>query len=550
MTTNVPSVTFSDRGFVVPTDAAILTGMIADINAAFGGGLNPALSTPQGQLASSMSAIVAAADQTFAYITQQMDPAYNSGRFQDGIARIYFLTRKPAQPTAVACDCVGAAGVEIPAGSLAQDTSGNIYTCTDGGTIPVGGTISLQFANNEVGPIPCPAGTLNKIYLAIPGWDTITNPDDGVLGSDTESRADFEARRAASAAINSVNTLNSVLGKVFAVDGVLDAYVTENDTDGSETVGGVSLIANSLYVAVVGGSDADVAQAIWSKKPPGCAYNGNTYVTVYDENPLYAPPYPAYQVIFERPESLSIVIAVTLSNNPPIPSNAATLIQNAIIDAFAGVDGGTRARIGGNLLASRFYSPIAALGPWAQIESIFIGSANTSTAEFTGAIATTTLTVSAVASGLLAVGQTISDDDDNVTEGTKIVAQLTGVNAASVTASVSATTMNVTVVGAGVLAAGQVLHGVNITAGTTIVSQLTGSAGSTGTYRVSVSQTALSATVLADTPGTTGTYQVSLSQAVTSEDMITITPNLFNIQARIDQIPTIAAINIAVGLTS
>ena len=47
-------------------------------------------------------------------------------------------------------------------------------------------------------------------------------------------------------------------------------------------------------------------------------------------------------------------------------------------------------------------------------------------ASFTGAIAGTTLTVSAVASGTLAVGQTISDTTGNLVAGTTITALGTG----------------------------------------------------------------------------------------------------------------------------
>ena len=50
--TNVPSPTFGPNGVVIPSENAVLTGVQADINTALGGGVNPQLSTPQGQLAS------------------------------------------------------------------------------------------------------------------------------------------------------------------------------------------------------------------------------------------------------------------------------------------------------------------------------------------------------------------------------------------------------------------------------------------------------------------------------------------------------------------
>src|SRR5882762_477916 len=274
MATNVPPISWDPAvGFIAPSEAAILAGVQADYNAAFGGGLNPSLETPQGQLASSTTAILGNVNDTFLQYTNQVDPAFSEGRMQDAIGRIYFLERNPSEPTVVQGLCTGLAGVTIPVGALAIAQDGNIYTCTQQGTIPVGGNITLSFVCNAVGPIECPAGTLNAIYQAIPGWDTINNPSDGVVGNDVETRQEFEARRVASVAQNSIGSLPSVRGAVLSVAGVLDAYVTENVNPTASVVGGVSLVPKSLYVAVVGGAVADVARAIWSKKAPGCAYN-------------------------------------------------------------------------------------------------------------------------------------------------------------------------------------------------------------------------------------------------------------------------------------
>lgn len=548
MTSNVPSVTFGPTGFIAPTEPAILAGVLADFNAAFGGNMNTSLATPQGQLATSLAALIGDADQTFAYYTNQVDPAYAQGRMQDAIGRIYFMTRNPAEPTVVSCLCVGLQDTVIPVGALATDTGGNIYFAVDGGTIPAGGSITLSFANTVPGPTPCQANTLTQIYQAIPGWDSINNPSDGVLGQNTESRAAFEERRIESVAANSRGMVQSVQGRVLAVSGVLDSFSYQNSTNNPLTYRGVTLVPNSIYVAVVGGTDDDVANAIWTKKSPGCSYNGNTNVTVYDTNSGYSDPLPSYVVSFERPEEVPILFSVILANSSQVPANVDTLVQNAIINAFAGQDGGARARIGSTLYASRFYAPVAALGAWAQIIEIKVGSTNTPDASFTAQIAAMVMTVSAVASGHLLVGGIVSGA--GVTEGTEILNQLTGVNAASCTAGISGTTMTVSAVGAGALAAGQVLHGTGVTPGTTIVQQLTGSAGSTGTYRVSLSQTVGGGTnILADTPGTTGTYTVSATQTIGIDtSMKSATANLDFVSVDIDQVPVTAAADIQTTL--
>lgn len=374
--TSVPTPTFGPTGFIMPAESAILAGVQADYNAAFGGNLDPGLSTPQGQLASSTAAIIADNYATFLYYSTQSDPAFAQGRMQDGIARIYFLTRNPAQPTSVQALCTGLVNTPIPTGALAKATDGNLYSCTAGGTIPISGNITLPFACVTTGPIACPAGSLSTIYRTVPGWDVITNVADGVVGNDVETAAAFEYRRGLSVALNSVGTLAAILAAVLAVPNVLDAYATENPSASSATIGGVSVAAHSLYVAVAGGDPQAVAQAIWTKKAPGAGYTGNTTRTVTDSNSGYSLPYPTYSVTFQTPAALPIFFAVSIANNLNVPSTATASIQAAILAAFAGADGGPRARIGATIYASRFYSGIAALGPWAEIISLQIGTSS------------------------------------------------------------------------------------------------------------------------------------------------------------------------------
>ncbi len=418
--TNVPLPTFGSTGFIIPDDETIFAGVTLDINAAFGGVLNPDKRTPQGQLATSISALVSNADQLFLKFTQQVDPAYSGGRMQDAIARINFLQRQGSKATVVSCVCLGQAPTTIPVGATAKATDNNIYTSLEAGTFDDSGTLTLSFACNTLGPVPCPANSLNQIFQSIPGWDSINNPSDGVVGTNTESDRAFEARRAASVAVNSVGQLNSILGAVLQVAGVLDALTTENVLGTTAVIGGVTLAAHSLFVCVVGGAVQDVANAIWSKKAPGCNYNGNTTVTVTDDNPAYSPPFPTYQVTFQIGISTRTLFAVNIANNPQVPADAATQIQNAIINAFNGTSGGQRQKIGQTILASKYYAAVTTLGSWAQILSLNVSNSNSALANFTGSIAGNTLTVSGV-TGTIVAGQSLLDATGNVAPGTTIV---------------------------------------------------------------------------------------------------------------------------------
>lgn len=364
--TNVPMPTFGPTGFTSPEELAILDGVLADFNAAFGGNLNLGLSTPQGQLSTSLAAVVGAFNDLFVDFTNQVDPAFAGGRMQDAIARIYFLTRRGATATVVTGRCAGATGVTLPIGSLARATDGTIYASLEAATIPLAGFIDVQFAALTPGAIECPIGSLTTIYRTVPGWDSITNPTAGTPGQDEESREQLEERRGLSVAANALGVLPAVRGSVLGVTGVIDAYVTDNPLGTTATIGGVSVAAHSLYVAVLGGSNADVAKAIWRKKPPGCNYTGSTSVVVTDTESGYLTP-PTYTVKFQRASAVAINFAISIATGPAVPADAEQQIQGAIADIFPSL-----ARIGQTVFASAFVCAIGALGPWVRLLTITV----------------------------------------------------------------------------------------------------------------------------------------------------------------------------------
>jgi hypothetical protein len=381
--TFVPQIQWTSVGFQSPSGPAVLAGVQLDIDAAFGSNLNYGLTTPQGQLASSWGAIIANSNAVFVYYAQQIDPASNSGRFQDAIGNIYFMQRQASAPTALQVACNGANGVPIPLTAIVQDNNSNLYQCVQAGTIGASGTITLSFAASVPGPIPVPQSL--TIYTIIPGWDSATVIS-GAIGRNVESRAQFETRRQDSVAGNSFGPIGAIIGAVAGVPAVLDYYGYSNNTAAPVTINGVTIAANAIYVCVAGGAPSAVAQAIWSKKSGGAPMTGNTTVTVYDSNPLYASPQP-YSITYEIPAALQVLFTVTIANSTLIPPNAATLVQQALIAAFAG----------GNLAAS-----------------------------FTGSVAGNTLTVSAVASGTITIGQIVSDLTGNLSADTTITALGTG----------------------------------------------------------------------------------------------------------------------------
>ena len=463
--TSVPGIQWTPTGLVLPTQAQILAGVNQDNNAAFGGNLNPNPKTPQGQFAASEAAIVAQANDAFAELTAQVDPDNATGFMQDAIGRIYFLVRNPAVPTTVPLVCGGQVGTPIPIGAQAKDTSNNIYVCTQAGTIGAGGTVTLSFANIVAGPTPCPANTVTTIYNngGAEGWDSVNNTDAGTVGADVETAAAFEFRRQNSVAANAHGSLPAIYGAVIQVAGFIDAYAIENKGDDPLVVGSTnySLAPHSLYIAVTGGTAADIANAIWSKKNEGSNMNGNTTYTVYDTS--YSYPQPSYPMQWETPTPTAYNVVVNIVNSSALPSTIKTDVANAVAAQFNGVIGvaqangiipattGQRVRIGSLLLAAQFYGPVATCeGPSVpvQVLSIYLGDDFVGTGSVT--LGANVLDITAVTSGKLSPGTVVAGT--GVPAGTTIVQQLSGTPGGDgqyqMSANASATETNEAITGA------------------------------------------------------------------------------------------------------
>lgn len=373
MSTNVPAITWVNGSPVLPAEADILIGVQTDIDVAFGGGVNPSLQTPQGQLAQTETAIIGEKNNEIAYIANQVNPAFASGIWQDAIGYIYFMNRIQASGTVVNAVCNGAVGTVIPAGSIAQDVNGYLYASTSAATIPTGGNVTVQFQNQTTGPISCAIGALNRIFTAVAGWDTVSNPAAGVVGNNVESRSEFELRRQNSVAVNAVNSLQAIYAAVLAVPNVIDAFVVDNSTNSTVNYGTTSypLAAHSICVSVAGGSSTDIANAIWNKKPPGCGYNGNTSVTVYDTS--YPTPYPSYTVTYLVPTSTPIYFVIDIQDTPLLPTDIINQTKNAVIATFNGQDGGTAVGINTTTFSGRYYANINAISPNVNVVEVYVG---------------------------------------------------------------------------------------------------------------------------------------------------------------------------------
>ncbi|QCE35630.1 hypothetical protein FAI40_10005 [Acetobacteraceae bacterium] len=380
ITTNVPAPTLTAAGYSAPSEQDILSGVQADINAAFGGNVNPALNTPQGQIAISETAILGDFLSSVLEVFNGMDPSEASGRMQDALGRIYFMNRKQATPTTVEVQLT-LTGNGLPllkAGTVvATDaiSGGNLYALLSDTYFPAGtaSPVSVELYCLSAGAIECPANSL-LLYQGNLGIASLNNPSAGATGQEAEGRIDFENRRSASVAKNSMGQNASLLGALLALNGVTDAQVRDNPTAIELTIDGVTLKPNSVYAVVQGGNAQDIGKAILAKKPPGVQTSGNQSVTVTDNNPAYGDNPPVYTFNFDYAQSVSVFFNIVLANSPNVPNNAQNIIAQAIIAYFESPD--TSPKLGDILYATDIIYAVKEACSWCRVLSLGVGTDN------------------------------------------------------------------------------------------------------------------------------------------------------------------------------
>ena len=367
----IPPLQITDTGIKAPPTNEVIDGVWEMFKKAFGKDMNTAMNTPQGQLVTSLAAIITDERNQMINLLNQFDPRYAQGIWQDGLGYIYFMTRKHATHSSVEIVLTGLAGTTIAAGTLFNDVNGNTWQTTQKTIIGNDGSATAHALCTRSGIVEAAPDTITTIPKAISGLDRITNPYAAIAGVNEESRIDFEKRRYASVAVNSKNTNASTYGAVADLADVKDVFVIDNPTDETIRVGATNypVIRNSILVAVIGGDDETIARTILTKAGSGCSFNGNTECVIADTENFPIRP-PTYKVKFLRPALVPVFFQVTVADRDLLSYQDSEAVKDAIIKAFS--SGTAKATIGQPIIASKFICPVAAAIPHLSIVSLKI----------------------------------------------------------------------------------------------------------------------------------------------------------------------------------
>lgn len=370
-----PDIQFTPEGLILPTEQEILDELFNIFDKCFNSKLNRNLETPQGQMVTALTAIIADKNNQIAWLANNLDPKFSDGRMQDAIGNIYFLSRKGQINSTAVCEFLGMPGTVIPKDFELVDTNGNSWFLNKEISILSTGVIDGEVTASGV--YGAEKDTITTIKNSIVGLDRVTNHAAAIVGIEQESRADFGTRIKNSVAKNSQGMLGSIYSNVSDLTGVLDCYVIDNVKDTPITVGvtNYTLTPHSVYVAVVGGDENEIAKQIWIYTGNGCDYNGNTTITVTDDN--YQTPKPTYEIKFMRPSSTPIYFRVKVRQGAQLDYENA--VKQAIISTFQKE---TLNKIGSQLYAMSYANEIITALSGSKLLDIDISLSNDNYADY------------------------------------------------------------------------------------------------------------------------------------------------------------------------
>jgi uncharacterized phage protein gp47/JayE len=318
-------------------------------------------STPDGLKLAHDAEIFANLDEQLLLAYNSKDPNKARGIELDAIAAITNTFRNQGTPSQVSLDLTGVDGTVIPAGSLVESVVDESKWATDSEVTIAGGVASVTATNQANGAVQANAETITKIVTTIGGWQTVTNPTVANVGTNPDTDAELRLERQRAVAQQGSNQVDSMIGAILSTEGVRQVLIYENDTDLVDING---LPAHSIAPIVDGGTDYDVALAIYLKKTLGVfLHQAGTPVSVLVTSPIY--PQQTKIINYSRPIDVPIIVAIEIIDDGTLPINADELITQAIIDYTQGEllpeDTGfnsTGFGIGQTVVLSRLYTPI------------------------------------------------------------------------------------------------------------------------------------------------------------------------------------------------
>lgn len=293
-------------GFLKKPLTQILSDLQTGIKGIWGQSFDVSDESPMGQQIGVFAAPLGEAWDTMEAVYAAFTPDGATAASLVNLSALTGTRPQPATFSTVAVNLTGTPSQLIPAATFSVVGTGQKFTMDADVTLDGSGNatgVACTAVNS--GPVIAAAGTLTVIETARAGLSSVTNPADAALGVLADTDATLRVRRENELRSTGNAATEAVRAAVLAVDTVdnpvTSCTVFQNDTDVTDVNGVPPHAVNAL---VLGGADADVAQAVFASKGAGIRAYGGTVVSVTDSQSV------THSIGFDRPSELDIYIVI------------------------------------------------------------------------------------------------------------------------------------------------------------------------------------------------------------------------------------------------
>lgn len=350
----------TETGYHRPTFEELLEDFTLKAKELWGEDIDVSDQTPLGKILNIMAYSRAKDHELAEMIYYSRFPNTATGTSLDRLCPFVGITRNVATPARYQVNVTGDEGTTIPFGFLVSTESGVEYYNTTETTIENGKTTCTI-------TVECTEAGTNGNVVAT-DINAIVNPEAGIYSAvgttlvveGTDEESDFELRKRIDAANSGGGTGNvdAIRAAILRVPTVTSAFVYENDTDTTDSMG---IPAHCIACYVAGGVDYadEIGEAIFSTKPAGIHTSGTISVEVADKGGY------SHTVHYNVMENIAVSVDISIATNASFAGDAGIAeIKKNITSCINNLS------IGDDVILSALYGHIYSVAGVAKVTSL------------------------------------------------------------------------------------------------------------------------------------------------------------------------------------
>lgn len=293
------------KGFKKKTRTEIVEDMKARARNLFGDKINLEINSPLG-------IIIQLVSWALSLVWQALESLYNAfhvhtsiGQDLDNLAKNIGISRIESARARGEVLFEGDPERTISEGFLVETPQGVQFETTETAQIDSEGEATVEVLAVEPGSkTNVEANRITEIVNPLTGLDSVTNPEPTSGGRDRETNVEFRERYFDSLDRAGGSTVASIRAAIIQDTEAIAALVLENYTN---EVDGDGLPPKSFEAIVLGGTDAEIARAIYDYKPGGIQSFGEETYDIEDELGY------KHTIGFTRAEQVDIYVDITVA---------------------------------------------------------------------------------------------------------------------------------------------------------------------------------------------------------------------------------------------